>query len=151
MLPHVIAFDPGPALPKPNCGIAWTIPAKDEVRATQITFVQLLQRLPEILGRRPLDVVIIEDYLINPNKPQTEAVPTAKTIGILQYAAMLWAPLGCPVVLQYNGVMAPTLGRMKAYGIESVAKGSHAKAAEAHLMHYLFRETKIQMEKAREL
>lgn len=99
-----------------------------------------------------LDAIVVEEYRIQGNKAMMHSgktVPTAETIGMIKYAAYLYAP-GVVVFEQSNGVMVPTIGKMKHHKIPLKGDTPHARAAEAHLFHWLFRWQAAQVDKARE-
>lgn len=128
-----------------------TIPDSDDHSAGALTYVEWMTVMPHMIGPH-LDAIVIEEYRIQGNKAMMHSgktVPTAETIGMIKYACYLYAP-GVQVYEQSNGVMLPTLGKMKHHDIKIKGSGPHAKAAQAHLFHWLFRWQAAQNEKARE-
>lgn len=139
-LDRIVAIDPGGA------HVGWCEALWDH-RELLVTDVQELT--PDQATSRAevvfphTRVVIIEKFTLYPDKSKLlvgSEMETSQLIGALKYLARLH---DCLLVMQPAAIKVPTESLMRHRGTHHAAvagrKGGHAKDAETHLHHYIYR------------
>jgi RNase H-fold protein (predicted Holliday junction resolvase) len=133
---RVLAIDPGEV----HCGIAIFEPAKMVLTKSAYTCVRTLEVSPADLFRlvefEPLDVVVIEEFRLYPDKAGVQGYSQLKTVEVIGVVRYLCEREKVELVQQGASIKRVARAQMAARGVPNLAtalgKGGHAADAVLH-------------------